>query len=65
MADGSTRVQNVAEGAFAPRSARLLDRLRAHLRARHYSLRTEQAYLDWARRFNSYHHKRHRQDISP
>jgi integron integrase len=37
----------------------LLDRLRDHLRARHYSLRTEEAYVDWARRFILHHGKRH------
>jgi integron integrase len=31
--------------------ARLLDRVRAGLRARHYSPRTEKAYLGWVRRF--------------
>ncbi|NJB79588.1 hypothetical protein GGR65_002638 [Xanthomonas sp. 3376] len=29
---------------------RLLDQVRDRLRARHYSLRTEQAYLSWTRR---------------
>lgn len=38
---------------------RLLDRVRWHLRAKHYSLRTEQAYLDWIRRFILFHQKRH------
>lgn len=30
------------------------------LRVRHYSYRTEQTYLDWARRFILFHHNRHR-----
>ena len=38
---------------------RLLDRLRLALRARHYSLRTEEAYVAWARRFVVFHGKRH------
>ena len=42
---------------------KLLDRMRIHLRTRHYSIRTEQAYVDWARRFILYHGKRHPQDI--
>ncbi len=29
----------------------LLERLRAELRARHYSVRTERAYVGWVRRF--------------
>ena len=32
-------------------SPKLLDRMRAEIRVRHYSIRTEEAYLDWARRF--------------
>lgn len=42
---------------------RLLDRMRAHLRTRHYSIRTEEAYLDWARRFILFHGKRHPHDM--
>ena len=37
--------------------------MRSHLRTRHYSLRTEQAYIDWARRFILFHGKRHPQDM--
>ena len=37
----------------------LLDRVRAVARVRHLSLRTEQAYSDWIRRFILFHHKRH------
>lgn len=38
---------------------RLLDQLRDALRTRHYSLRTEDAYIRWARRFILFHDKRH------
>jgi integron integrase len=38
---------------------RLLDRLRAALRVRHYSIRTEDVYVQWARRFILFHGKRH------
>jgi integron integrase len=38
---------------------RLLDRVREAIRVRPYSLRTEQAYVDWVRRFILFHHKRH------
>ena len=37
--------------------------MRIHLRTRHYSIRTEEAYLDWARRFILFHGKRHPQDM--
>ena len=42
-----------------PQPAKLLDRVRAAIRARHYSLRTEEAYTGWIRRFIVFHHKRH------
>jgi integron integrase len=38
---------------------RLLDRVRWHLRVKHYSLRTERTYLDWIKRFVLFHQKRH------
>jgi integron integrase len=38
---------------------RLLDRVRYAIRARHYSLRTEEAYVAWIRRFIFFHGKRH------
>jgi integron integrase len=44
-------------------SPRLLDRLRAEIRLRHYSIRTEETYVDWARRFILFHGKRHPKDM--
>jgi integron integrase len=38
---------------------RLLDQLRDRLRLRHYSLRTEQAYVHWVKRYILFHGKRH------
>jgi integron integrase len=38
---------------------KLLDRMRRVIRTRHYSYRTEQAYVHWARRFILFHGKRH------
>lgn len=37
----------------------LLDRVRDKIRLKHYSIRTEQAYVDWIRRFIVFHGKRH------
>ncbi|MFN4261458.1 MAG: integron integrase [Gemmataceae bacterium] len=42
---------------------RLLDRVRQACRVRHYSIRTESAYVDWIRRFILFHNKRHPQDM--
>lgn len=37
---------------------RLMDRLRAQIRLRHFSLRTEEAYTGWVRRYIVFHGKR-------
>ena len=42
---------------------KFLDQLRECLRVRHYSLRTEDAYLDWVRRFILFHDKRHPKEM--
>ena len=41
----------------------LLVRLRNTLRVRHCSIRTEQAYVDWVRRFIRFHQLRHPADM--
>ena len=38
---------------------RLLDQVRVVLRRRHYSIRTEQAYVDWIKRYIWFHGERH------
>lgn len=38
---------------------KLLDQVRDALRVKHYAYRTEQAYVDWVRRFVLFHQKRH------
>ena len=40
-------------------SPRLMDLVRNALRVRHYSLRTEQSYMQWIKRYILYHNKRH------
>lgn len=42
---------------------KLLDRLRHACRVRHYSIRTEDAYHDWCRRFILFHGTRHPADM--
>lgn len=42
---------------------KLLDRLRQQIRVRHYSLRTEETYVQWVRRFILFHQKRHPRDM--
>jgi len=50
-------------GQIPARPPRLLDRVRAGLRARHYSKRTEKAYVGWIRRFILFHGKRHPEEM--
>ncbi len=42
---------------------KLLDQVRELLRIKHYALRTEEAYIDWIRRFILFHNKRHPRDM--
>jgi hypothetical protein len=37
----------------------LLDQVREHIRVKHYSLRTGQAYVDWIKRYILHHGKQH------
>lgn len=46
-------------GEVEPGAPRLLDRVRGEVRVRHYSLRTEETYVGWIRRFILFHRKRH------
>lgn len=43
---------------------RLLDRVSAEMRVRHYSLRTEETYIQWIRRYIYFHGKRHPSDMA-
>ena len=47
----------------SPPALRLLDRVRDKIRVKHYSIRTEQAYLDWIKRFILFHGKRHPSEL--
>ncbi|MDR4510064.1 MAG: phage integrase N-terminal SAM-like domain-containing protein, partial [Candidatus Brocadiaceae bacterium] len=42
---------------------KLLDQVRDVIRKKHYSIRTEQAYVDWTRRYILFHNKRHPKDM--
>ncbi|WP_432720801.1 integron integrase [Jeongeupia wiesaeckerbachi] len=50
----------MADVAAAPR---LLDQVRDRIRVKHFSLRTEQVYLGWIRRYILFHGKRHPRDM--
>jgi integron integrase len=52
-----------AERLEAAPPRRLSDVVREQLRKRHYSLRTERAYLGWIRRYVAFHGRRHPRDM--
>lgn len=43
--------------------SRLLDHVRTVIRIKHYSIRTEQAYVQWIRRYILFHGKRHPREL--
>ena len=47
-----------------PGAPRLLDQVRSRIRFKHYSIRTEEAYVDWIRRYIRFHRNRHPVDLS-
>src|SRR5262249_38432820 len=54
------------KNAHGPRpKQKLLERARDIIRLKHYSIRTERAYLNWMRRYILFHHKRHPQEMGP
>lgn len=55
----------MSENAAAKTSQapRLLDQVRNKLRVLHYSLSTEESYVQWIRRFIRFHDKRHPRDL--
>lgn len=42
---------------------KLLDQVRDAIRLKHYSIRTEQSYIEWIRRFIYFHNKQHPADM--
>jgi hypothetical protein len=43
---------------------RLLNQVRQAIRRKHYSIRTEEAYMNWIKRFILFHHKGHPAQMS-
>lgn len=46
-----------------PKKSALLEQVRHHLRLKHYSIRTEETYVQEIKRFILYHHKRHPKEM--
>ena len=56
-------IQAILSGAQPPRPPKLLERVRDGIRRKHYSLRTEDTYVHWIKRFIYFHGKRHPGDL--
>ena len=54
----------ILPGTSPARNPKLLDQVRDVLRRKHFSLRTEQAYVGWIRRFILFHAKRHPREMA-
>ena len=50
---------NFSDNGVTEKSPKLLDLVRNKLRVKHYSIRTEQVYVDWIKRYILFHGKRH------
>jgi Phage integrase, N-terminal SAM-like domain len=48
-----------ANSSASPQKPKLLDQVRQAIRTRHYSYRTEKAYVHWIKRYILFHNKRH------
>jgi len=55
----SATASSILSDRSTPAKPKLLDQVRWHLRVKHYSIRTEESYVDWIRRFIVFHRKRH------
>jgi integron integrase len=60
---GGSAVGVAERGLAEAAKPRLLDRVRAAVRLRHYSRQTEKAYVAWVRRYVLFHGKRHPKDM--
>jgi hypothetical protein len=49
--------------SMSSRELRQLGRVREVIRIKHYSIRTEHAYLQWIRRYIHFHQKRHPREL--
>lgn len=54
---------NIPDKSTTEKPPKLLDQVRDKLRVKHYSIRTEQAYSGWIKRYIYFHGKRHPKDM--
>ena len=56
-------VDEIVRENYPPQKPRLLDQVRNAIRRKHYSIRTEQSYIDWIKRYIFFHNKRHPKEM--
>ncbi|HID06004.1 MAG TPA: integron integrase, partial [Armatimonadetes bacterium] len=49
---------------MSDRPQKLLDQVREAIREKHYSIRTERAYVNWIKRYILFHDKRHPREMN-
>ena len=54
---------NLSDKSTIEKPPKLLDQVRDKLRVKHYSISTEQVYLDWIKRYILFHDKQHPKDM--
>jgi len=59
LIDGGLNLKNGMPSVPTAQKPKLLDQVRRAIRTRHYSPKTEEAYLGWIKRFIFFHNKRH------
>src|SRR5580765_2290611 len=57
--------REVLEAVIPNPKGKLLDQVREVMRLRHYSIRTEQSYCDWIRRYVKFHRLKSRDELFP
>lgn len=57
-------IANTPVPTIAAPPPKLLDQVRAKVRLKHYSIRTETQYVHWVKRFIVFHGKRHPKEMA-
>ena len=54
---------SVSQSHSIHKKPKLLDQVRNSIRTRHYSIGTEESYINWIKRFIIFHNKRHPKEM--
>ena len=56
-------MQQITENLPVEKKPKLLDQVRNTLRTKHYSMKTEEAYIYWIKKYIFFHNKRHPKEM--